>query len=97
VAVGEADVVLDALATRIVAVARQVGGELTLDQVRDILWEGGLPDLFEDLVVAKTVITAADGFHPVARFFAEGSPEREFILRVLAAASGGPQGATSSP
>ena len=95
-AVGEGDV-LDALATRIVSLARRGGGEVTLDQARDILWEGGLPDLLEDLVVARAVIAAADGFHPVARFFAEGSPEREFILRVLGTASGGTEAVTTSP
>lgn len=80
-AVGDGEV-LDALATRIVSLARR-GGEITLDQVRDILWEAGIPDLIEDLGLARAVLTAADGFHPVARFFAEGSPEREFILRAL--------------
>jgi hypothetical protein len=75
---------LDELAAVLVALTERAGATITLDQARDVLWEAGVADLMEDLVVARAVITAADGFHPVARFFVEGSAEREFILRVLA-------------
>ncbi len=43
----------------------------------------GVPDLLHDLAIAKRVVVAADGFHPVARFFAQGSDEHEFIVAVL--------------
>lgn len=68
---------------------RRAGLELTDDQARDVLWEAGVADLAEDLALARAVIEAADGFHPVARFFAEGSAEREFIERTLRAARQG--------
>ena len=78
------------LAARIHRVVEGAGGQLPPDELRDLLWETGLGDLIEDLAVAKAVITAADGFHPVARFFAGGSAEQEFIRRVLAEGSSGP-------
>lgn len=55
-----------------------------LEEVRDALWEAGVGDLMEDLAIARSVVCAADGFHPVASFFVHGSREQEFILRVLA-------------
>ena len=74
---------LEELAEKLRAVVVRGGGAVTVDQIRDVLWECGISDLVEDLALARAVITAADGFHPVARFFAEGSAEREFIVRVL--------------
>lgn len=74
---------LEELAARLVELARQAGATVSLDQARDMLWEAGAADMAEDLAVARAVIRAADGFHPVARFFAEGSPEHELIRRVL--------------
>jgi hypothetical protein len=73
------------LATALVARVERHGARIELEEARDILWEVGVADLLEDLSVARSVIEAADGFHPVARFFVEGSEEREFILRVLRA------------
>ncbi len=74
---------LEALAGEIVVLARRIGCEMSLDQARDMLWEAGVGDVIDDLAVARSVITAADQFHPVARFFVEGSPEREFVERLL--------------
>ena len=71
------------LAARIERIVEDSGGKLSPGELRDVLWETGLGDLIEDLSVAEAVIIAADGFHPVARFFAEGSAEQEFIGRVL--------------
>jgi hypothetical protein len=71
------------LATALVARVERHGARIELEEARDILWEIGVADLLEDLSVARSVIQAADGFHPVARFFVEGSEEHEFILRVL--------------
>jgi hypothetical protein len=71
------------LVVALVEHARRKGVELAVEQARDLLWEAGVADLAEDLTVARAVIQAADGFHPVARFFVEGSPEREFIERTL--------------
>lgn len=71
------------LAAALVRVAARRGTALTVDQARDLLWEAGVGDLIEDLAVARAVIRAADGFHPVSRFFADNSAERELILRIL--------------
>jgi len=43
----------------------------------------GIPNLLEALDVSERIICAADGFHPVARFFADGSAEQQYILEVL--------------
>ncbi len=64
-------------------VASRHGVPVSEDQARDILWEAGVADLLEDLALARAVVQAADTFHPVARFFVEGSLEREFIERTL--------------
>lgn len=81
------------LAAALVDRCRRAGFEVTDEQVRDVLWEAGVADLAEDLALARAVIEAADGFHPVARFFADGSAEREFIERTLREArEGGPGG-----
>ena len=92
------------LAAALAERSRRAGFELTDDQARDVLWEAGVADLAEDLALARAVIEAADGFHPVARFFAEGSAEREFIERTLREArarrpggSGGPQPPATAP
>jgi hypothetical protein len=71
------------LSAKIVALAQHVGREMTVEQTLDLLWEAGVGDLIDDLAAARSVISAADGFHPVARFFVVGSVEEEFILRVL--------------
>jgi hypothetical protein len=75
---------LEDLSAKIVALAHHVGREMTVEQAFDALWGAGVGDLIDDLAVARSVIRAADGFHPVARFFVVGSAEQEFILRVLA-------------
>lgn len=92
------------LAAALVDRCRRAGIELTDEQARDVLWEAGVADLAEDLALARAVIEAADGFHPVARFFAEGSAEREFIERTLreareptAAGPGGAQPPATAP
>jgi hypothetical protein len=74
---------LQDLSVKIAALAQQVGRDMTAEQAFDVLWEAGVGDLIDDLAVASSVIRAADGFHPVARFFVFGSAEQEFILRVL--------------
>jgi hypothetical protein len=43
----------------------------------------GIPRLLRDVEIAARVVVAADGFHPVARFFADGSDEHRFIVGVL--------------
>ena len=43
----------------------------------------GIPKLLEALHVSERIICAADGFHPVARFFVDGSAEQQYILDVL--------------
>lgn len=78
-----ADDAFEALATTVADLLRRSGHPVTVDQVRDALWEAGVGDLVEDLGVARSVITAADGFHPVASFFVHGSRERELIVRFL--------------
>ena len=52
-------------------------------RVDELLAKLRLPELLEALAVAERIVTAADGFHPVASFFVEGSPERRFIVDVL--------------
>ncbi len=74
---------LEELSARIVALARRVGRAMTVDQALDVLWAAGVGDLLDDLQVARSVIRAADGFHPVARFFVDGSAEQEFVNRIL--------------
>jgi hypothetical protein len=74
---------LEDLSVKIVALAQHVGREMTIQQALDVLSEAGVKDLIDDLAVARSVIIAADEFHPVARFFVVGSAEHEFILRVL--------------
>jgi hypothetical protein len=74
---------LEDLSIKIVALGQHVGREMTVEQALDVLWEAGVGDLIDDLAAARSVILAAEGFHPVARFFAIGSAEREFILRIL--------------
>ena len=73
----------DALVGGIVEGARLQGLVVKDELVRNVLWEAGLGDVLEDLAVAQTVLRAADGFHPIARFFVEGSAERELIVRML--------------
>lgn len=80
---------LDALARAFVAVAGRSGLVIDVGQAQDFFVEAGLLDVLEDLSVARAVVRAADGFHPVARFFVEGSLEREFIDRTL---HGAPEG-----
>jgi hypothetical protein len=46
----------------------------------------GIPKLLESLHVSERIICAADGFHPVARFFVGGSAEQQYILDVLRSA-----------
>jgi hypothetical protein len=75
------------LVAALVERTRRGGVELAVEEARDLLWEAGVADLAEDLTLARAVIQAADGFHPVARFFAEGSPEREFVERTLRSSS----------
>ena len=84
---------LDILTADVTALLRRAGHELTPAEVGDILWEAGVGDLAEDLAVARSIIRAADGFHPVASFFVQGTAERELILRVLH--HGGAEPATS--
>lgn len=67
----------------LLSMLEQAGVTVTAEEVKDLLWEAGLGDVLQDLEVARSVIRAADGFHPVARFFAPGSQEREFIVRML--------------
>lgn len=74
---------LDALVGAVTELVRQHGPAVSPAQVRDALWAAGVADALEDLAVARAVVRAADGFHPVARFFVEGSVEREFIERTL--------------
>lgn len=83
-----ADDPFDALAATVAELLRRAGHPVSLDVVRDVLWEAGAGDLAEDLAVARSVITAADGFHPVATFFVHGSRERELIVRVLGRSPG---------
>lgn len=81
------DEAFEALVVEIQARLEDGGSSVSVGRVSDILWESGIADLLEDLSVARAVIAAADGFHPVARFFADGSAEREFIRRTLADAA----------
>lgn len=39
-----------------------------------------VPELVEALTMAERVIRAGNSFHSVARFFADGSPEQEYVL-----------------
>jgi hypothetical protein len=55
-----------------------------LEAADDLLVALGLPELLHQGEVLARVLVAADGFHPVARFFAEGSEERQVIEGVLA-------------
>lgn len=73
----------EALVDAIVERARLRSLVMEDELVRNVLWEAGLGDVLEDLAVARTVLRAADGFHPIARFFVEGSAERELIVRML--------------
>lgn len=52
-------------------------------RAEEILEHLRLPELLDALAVAERIVTAADGFHPVASFFVDGSPERRFIVDVL--------------
>jgi hypothetical protein len=46
----------------------------------------GIPKLLEARHVSERIIVAADGFHPVVRFFVDGSAEQQYILDVLGSA-----------
>ena len=63
--------------------AEPVGPDEVGAQASALLYALDLPHLLDDLALAERVIIAADGFHPVARFFAEDSEERKFILDIL--------------
>jgi|GEM_PF-2949821 hypothetical protein len=43
----------------------------------------GIGELVNACTTAHAIIRTADTYHPVAEFFADGSKERSFILRVL--------------
>ena len=68
--------------------ARGATAGIDTDLAAGLLQRLGIPALLEDLAVAERVIRAADGFHPVARFFVDGSPEQRLILDVLRRAPG---------
>ncbi len=63
--------------------ARGATADLDPALAAELLQQLGIPALVEDLAVAERIIRAADGFHPVARFFVDGSAEQRLITDVL--------------
>ncbi len=43
----------------------------------------GVPELLEAVALSEEIIRAADSFHPVARFFVDGTAEQTYIVDVL--------------
>lgn len=48
----------------------------------DVLAELGVPDLLAALDLAERILAAGNGFHTVARFFVDGSPEQQYLLEL---------------
>lgn len=42
----------------------------------------GIPDLLTSLATARTILRFGDGFHPIARFFVDGSAEQRYLLEL---------------
>ncbi len=75
--------------------ARKIAGEFCPDTeqgdqfdetwqlARALLVEIGVAELLEAVTMTRSIIRFADGFHPVARFFVDGTPEQTFILSLL--------------
>lgn len=40
----------------------------------------GVPELLRSLATARAILRFGDSFHPIARFFVDGSPEQRYLL-----------------
>jgi len=49
-------------------------------QAEEALESLGVPELLDRIAIAERIIRTGEGFHSVARFFADGSEEQTFIL-----------------
>lgn len=50
----------------------------------------GIPDLLVDLDLARRILRFGNSFHTIARFFADGSAEQAFLLRLAGDTDPGP-------
>lgn len=63
-----------------------VGSEVTQgDRQRagEALQALGVPELLDALAMAERIIRFGSSFHSIARFFADGSEEQDFLLSLL--------------
>lgn len=55
-------------------------GESERAEAAALLRAIGVDRLCEDVAMARTILRFGDDFHPIARFFVDGSPEQRFLL-----------------
>lgn len=63
-----------------------VGSDVTDEDRRrasEALRAAGIPGLLDALAMAERIIRFGNSFHSVARFFADGSAEQDYVLAVV--------------
>lgn len=63
----------------------------------EALYAIGLPSLLTELELAERVLRAGNGFHTIAGFFTDGSPEQDFLLSLGDAVPASDTSATAPP
>lgn len=69
------------------------GSDVTAEDcrnAREALTALGVPDVLHALDMAERILRFGNSFHSIARFFADGSPEQEFVLRMTGGSSASP-------
>ncbi len=83
--VGPVPMTIEQMVDRLAA-ARRPGVPVSLDDrrwARSTLEQLGISGLLRSLELAERVLRFGDGFHPVARFFVDGSDEQAYVRELM--------------